>query len=485
MRKRIYAFILMTVMLFTTSACTGGNTTSDIYDESTVWEDVYTSDGETVESAGSSQTTGNASGGTSSAASAIDTTKITTVDGLDFGGKTVKIAITSEKTPTESDKRMFADFEKTYNCKIKYDVIAFADYLKTVGNKISSNQPYDVLYMHGSMFPTAAISRLCLPLDEAIFDADKMNKNNPSAGGIDMDKSSYFTWKNKLYAVAGYNDINVVWMYYNKQKFKDSGLEDPLTLYNSGKWTWEKVLEMGKKVTNESKGTYFGDYSFCCTAISYSYGGKWIKINSYNDVKENTSDPHLFNGLKMLQQLTSGPDKICDLSKGVNQDPSAFLAGTTYAFIGEDLRYSASISPAIIDEKKMNGNVDNVGIVPLPLGDGNTAYPAGWIQGVAACRGTSDITMAVAFAKFRSAWKDSKSDPYKLPQSAEDMRLKLLGNLNYCNYGYTSGGTGETSAITSISNQINKSVAKGQDIKTVLQKYSKSIQNCIDVTLKK
>ena len=483
MRKRFLALIIMTGMLLSMTACGGGTTTSDIYEESTVWVDISEqTDSNTLSDDQISQNTPTE---TVPATSSVDTSKINTVDGIDFGGKTIKIAITSEKTPTPSDKRMFADFEKTHNCKIKYDVITFADYLKTVSNKIASNQPYDILYMHGSMFPTAAISRICVPLDDAIYDADKMNKNNPTAGGIDMDKSSYFTWKNKLYAVAGYSDINIVWMYYNKQKFKDSGLEDPLSLYNSGNWSWEKMLEMGKKVTNEKTGTYFGDYSFCCTAFSYSYGAKWIKVNSYNDIKENTSDSHLFNGLKMLQRFTSGPDKICDLSKGVSQDTTAFLSGTTYAFIGEDLRYSAAISPAIIDEKKMNGKIDNIGIVPLPLGDGNTEYPAGWIQGIAACRGTSDITAAVAFAKFRSAWKDSESDPYKLPQSAQELRLKLLGNLNYCNYGYSSGGTGDTATISSIANQINKSVASGQDIKTVLQKYSKSIQNCIDVTLKK
>lgn len=484
MRKRILSFVLAAAMLLGVTACSSGTTTSEIYDESTVWEDVYTDVQPGAE--GDAQTSGQTSGGSAStAASAIDTSKITTVDGLDFGGKTVKIAITSEKTPTASDKRMFADFEKAYNCKIKYDVIAFTDFLKTVSNKIASNQPYDILYLHGSMFPTAAISRLCVPLDAAVYEADKMNKSNPAAGGIDMDKSAYFTWKNQLYAVAGYSDINVVWMYYNKQKFKDAGLEDPLALYNSGGWTWEKLLEMGKKVTNEKNGTYFGDYSFCCTAVPYSYGGTWIKVNSYSDVRENTSDPHLFNGLKMLQQLTSGPNKICDLTKGQNADPSAFVSGNTYAFISEDLRWSASIAPAILDEKKMNGNLDNVGIVPLPLGDGNTAYPAGWVQGIAACRGASDITPAVAFAKFRSCWQDSQSDSYKLPQSAEQLRLGLLGNLNYCNYGYSSSGTGATSTIASIAQQITVNVAKGKDIKTLLDKYSQSIQNCIDVTLKK
>ncbi|MGN0493574.1 MAG: extracellular solute-binding protein, partial [Acutalibacteraceae bacterium] len=248
MCKRIIAILMTAAMLFSLAACSGGTT------ESFITSEIYVDD-EDAASTGSSNTdysdatSGNSSGGssskttggnTASSASKIDTSKITTVDGLDFGGKTVKIAISDDKTPTESDKRMFADFEKAYNCKIKYDIIAFSDYLKTVGNKISSNQPYDILYLHGSMFPAAVISRIAVPLDDAIYEKDKLNKNNISAGGIDMDKSSYYTWKNQLYGVAGYDDVNIFFLYYNKQKFKDSGLEDPMTLYNSGKGPGKK-----------------------------------------------------------------------------------------------------------------------------------------------------------------------------------------------------------------------------------------------------
>ncbi|MGN0493467.1 MAG: hypothetical protein ACI4F7_07445, partial [Acutalibacteraceae bacterium] len=252
----------------------------------------------------------------------------------------------------------------------------------------------------------------------------------------------------------------------------------------SGKWTWEKLLEMGKKVTNADKGIYFGDFSFTSQAIVLSYGGKWIKINSYNDIKENTSDPHIFNGLKILQRICDGSEQIINRGKG-QSDASEFLSGRTYAYLAEDIRYSSQISKGIIDDKKLGGKTDNVGIVPVPLGDGNTAYPAGWITGIAACRGTQDITMAVAFAKFRTTWKDSANDPYKLPESTQKLKETLLSNINYKNYGYTTSGTDTKATIDSIVQQISAKVSGGKDIKSVLDAYKGAIQNCIDVSLKK
>ncbi len=495
--KRSIAAFLSILLIFTIAGCKKNtdSTDSDEYEVMSEYEIV--SGGEASDGENSKNTdTGSSNSGKNNNSdkknnskkenvSVIDTAKITTVDGLNFGGRTLKMAITNDKTPTESEKRMFADFESTYNCKLKYDVINFDGYLKTISNKIAANEPYDIMYVHGSMFPSAAISRLVAPLDAAIYDKDKINKSNPQNGGIDTEKSSYFAWNGKTYAVAGYKDVNLYFMYYNKQKFKAGNLPDPLELYNSGEWTWDKVLEIGKKVTDVNKRTFFGDGSFVEKAIVESFGGHYIKKNSAKDVKENTSDSKVFNGLKYIQRIANGADQIITLSAGNGADPSEFLSGRTYAFISEDIRYSASLSNAVIDDNKFGGNLDNIGIVPLPLGDGNKEYPAGWIQGIAACRGASDITPAVAFAKFRSTWKDSKADKYAFPQYAEDLRIKLLPNINYVDYGYSNNGNSNTSTVSSTVHVIEYAVAGGQNIKSTLDTYKNSIQNCIDVTLKK
>lgn len=47
-------------------------------------------------------------------------------------------------------------------------------------------------------------------------------------------------------------DPNVI--YFNKQIVKDFELEDPYALVRDGKWTWDKLANMGKKVTKDLNG---------------------------------------------------------------------------------------------------------------------------------------------------------------------------------------------------------------------------------------
>ena len=144
--KRSIAAFLSILLIFTIAGCkkNTASTDSDEYEVMSEYEIVSggeASDGENSKNAD----TGSSNSGKNNNSdkknkpkngnvSVIDTAKITTVDGLNFGGRTLKMAITNDKTPTESEKRMFADFESTYNCKLKYDVINFDGYLKTISN---------------------------------------------------------------------------------------------------------------------------------------------------------------------------------------------------------------------------------------------------------------------------------------------------------------------------------------------------------------
>lgn len=492
MRKRIIALLQAVIIITSFAACK-----SNKDPEYSVFESlIEITDSE--ESAGTESTDNSAQGSTTDVSTSQSTSgsknnvseseskSAESVANLDFGGKTIKMAITNDKTPTESNKKMFSDFEKAYNCKLSYDVIDFGNFLKTISAKLAGNQPYDIIYFHGSFFPTSVINRLLQPLDDAIADQDKYNASNPSKGGIDMHKTDFYLWNNKHYGVAGQNDINVPLCYYNKQKFKDAGLEDPYELYKNGAWTWDKFIEMGRKVTNASKNIYFTDASIKGNIVS-SFGGSFVKYNSPTDVKENTSDPKIFNALKLLQEMSMGQNKIMNTGAGNSTDASEFLAGNTYLYISEDIRYSATISPAVIDKGRLGGNVDNVGICPIPLGGGNTSYPGNFVQGVGSMRGSSDIRYAVAFAYFRANWKDTVNDKYQLPTYAKDLVNELTANpdisINHLGYD-TNDGTGNSSVVQRC-HFITQDVMNGDDITKTLNKYKGSIQNAIDVTLKK
>ena len=491
MRKRIIALFQAVIILTSFVACKSNKEPEYSTFESiiTITESDETGNaGDNNNSTGGSNAEPSASQSVSGGEvdSSSNNKKAESVANLNFGGKTIKMAITNDKTPTESNKKMFSDFEKAYNCKLSYDVIDFGNFLKTISAKLAGNQPYDIIYFHGSFFPTSVINRLLQPLDGAIAEEDKYNASNPNKGGIDMNKTDFYLWNNRHYGVAGQNDINVPLCYYNKQKFKDAGLEDPYELYKKGAWTWDKFIEMGRRVTNASKKIYFTDAAIKGNLVP-SFGGSFVKYNSPTDVKENTSDPKIFNALKLLQEMSVGQNKIINTGAGNSSDASEFLAGNTYLYVSEDIRYSATISPAIIDKGRLGGNVDNVGICPIPLGGGNTSYPGNFVQGVGSMRGSSDIRYAVAFAYFRANWKDTVNDKYQLPEYARNLVNELTANPNISinHLGYdTNDGTGNSSVVQRC-HFITQAVMNGDDITKTLNKYKGSIQDAIDVTLKK
>ncbi len=479
--KKIISSLLILAMLGSFVGCQQSSSTvtsETVIVEEDVTEETAVTDEETADS----KTTGTTSTSGSTTGNVIDTNKIDSVQNLDFGGKTIKMAITSDKTPSDSDKRLFADYEKKFNCKLKYDVIDFSSYLKTISNKIATNAPYDILYIHGSFFPTAAISRLCAPLDDAIYDKDKFSSSNISAGGIDMDKTAYWKWSGKTYAVSGYSDINYLFFYYNKQKWSSnlSQYATPDVLASKGEWTLDKFYEIGSKVSDAANNKYFVD-STARSVATFGYGANVVLKKSDKDVVANLSDSRLFDGLKTLQKWFDKNTGIATNDKGSATDPGpTFLKGETYGWFSEDLRWGSVIVPGI-KEGKLGGNLKNVGFAPIPTATASTKQYAGWIQGIAACRGTSDITPAVAFAWFRSQWTDSKTSDTTLPAEAQAIRNKYLGNLNYRMDSYTSG----SAEMTDMTHQMQMEVIAGNDIQSVLTKYKNSMQNAIDVTLKK
>lgn len=403
--------------------------------------------------------------------------------GLNFGGKTYRMLISKDKEPTESDKRMIAAFEKAYNCKLTYDVVAFDNMIPHIGSKMSTGTVYDIIYLHGSMFPLSAVQRLVQPLESTITTADLYNSANSSAGGIYLERSKYFSQNDHLYALSGYDDVNVYFMYYNKQKFDDAGLKDPLSLYKQGKWTWDEFLKMGKAVTNTSNGIYFGDASFKEKGIPESFGGKYITADN-GVVTVTTSDAKLFAGLQFVQKISYGADKIINIAKGNGTDPAEFLAGNTYAFMGEESIY-LKIASSVINDKKLGGKISNIGYVPLPLGGSNTSYPGGWICGIASGRGASEPKIAAAWAKFRTTWTDPQAETIAYPSEMVTLMQAMRKDVNFVNYGYGDRNRATGEAVDNIVHSVETAIAQGQDIRKTLDSVKGRIQSCIDKTLNK
>lgn len=397
-------------------------------------------------------------------------------NGLNFGGKTFTMTLWS--APETSTKRTIQAFETKFNCKINIKVFSFNTFNSQVSAHVAAGNKADISQMHGSMFPTGAITNLYQPLEDVITTADLYNSKNMKAGGIDLEKSKGFAWNNHLYGVCGYYSINPYLIFYNKKMFQDAGLEDPRTLYEQNKWTWDKLIEMGKDVTDPKTGIYLADASFREKFIVQANDASYVKYEN-NVPKENLTDPKVYNGLKLLQNICVGQNKIVNTEVGGGTDPEPFYNGNVYMYAQESFAYY-NFAKAIPSKAAFGRSLNNLGIVPVPLGPDNKsgAYPTGWLTSYCSGRG-SDPRVAVAWARFSSYYVDPVKPEISFSDKDNKLIESLIKTVSYPNYGFAD------SSITAdtISHNIEGAVMRGEDIAKVLNTWRNPLQNCITATL--
>lgn len=397
-------------------------------------------------------------------------------DGLNFGGKTVTFLIWSE-VYDDSWAPMITAYESKFNCKVSVSTSGFADYLTALSTAISSGKPYDIVRMQGSLYPRSVITNLLEPMESGFTTADLTKSGNPQAGGIDLEKSKYFAWANKLYAVCEREAAPLQIMLYNKLKFRDDLGVDPLALYKNGEWTWDKIVELGQKVTKPENKVYFGDATFGHKMFTLANDAHMVK-NVNGVLRENLLDANMFNALKYVQSIAYGNDAILT-SEGSSDNFSLMRDGSTYMFCTETTKISMFAEQAA-SSQAFGRNADNLGVVPLPLGPDNKtgAYPANWLVGFSTCR-TKDVKPAIAMLKFSSTWEGGSTGGYTMDSYVQAELDKFYDNINYCDFGFS---TADTKLDTELNNIENR-VLKGEDITKILREKQSIVQGVIDSCL--
>lgn len=395
---------------------------------------------------------------------------------INLKGKTLKMAVFNTINYTSSAfKRKIKAFEAQYGCTVKISSFAFGSaYTKAVSNSVAAGDPYDIAFMQGSWFYNAISSNAYQPLNKSISKEDILTSDFK---GIDLTKSAECSWNGNLYGVCGYQAVNPMLIFYNKKMFNDAGLEDPRTLYDSGKWTWSKFIEMGLQVTDSSNNQWFGEYNFFRPEVVATYGGSPITFKN-GIPSASISQKNYINGLKLIQTLGYGSNKVIK-TQGNEDQLQDFFDGKTYVYLEESDRY-VTIMNKISGLNAFASSGDNLGIVPLPLGGSNKAYPTGWIE-VAASPNGSDPNNAVAWAKFSANYNDPvKNDITVMNSKDHQLILNLLSDIlpRRCGYSDSSNSMSELEW-----NLCTDTANVGKDISASVKSYGPQMQSCIDATL--
>lgn len=397
---------------------------------------------------------------------------------LDFGGKTLNLAV--GYTTTSSFASMVKAFESTYNCKIQVTQLSFDKYLADLAAKITSGEVFDIVYVHGSFYPNSFIKGFFQPLDGVFSTADLYDANNLAAGGIDRVKSEGFSWNGHYYAVTGYK-TSVPMLYYNKKMMAAAGYtgqKDPLALYNSGDWSYQKLQEIGKQVTNASAGIYLGGRDFFAGGLVAFNRGQFVKTDG-TTVSENLSDPRIYNAYKFQREISLGSGAIINYKTGTGgQDYSAFANGKTYMFYNDASMYS-TLAKAAAESGYFGKNKNNLGYVPFPYGPDNTEkeYFIKWLEGWGAGINCKDRRAAVAFVKFESKWAESSNTKYAPPAEFNALVDKLLTGKIFWNLG---GFAGKSTYIPGLQDEVCAELTDpNNDLAATLEKYRNKVNSCL------
>ncbi len=400
---------------------------------------------------------------------------------LDLKGVTVTMMTCGGATSTYM--RSVKAFETKYNCKVKIIDLNYATRITQMAAAVAANNAIDICGMQGSDFPTEPIKGLIDPLENALTTADLYDASKNNLHSIDFNYSQYTSWDNHLYGVCGHGAASSQpsVLYYNKKLFKEAGLEDPLTLYKAGKWTWKKVEEMGRIVTDSSKGVYFLDGE-CAPAVVSSYNPQWISFTD-SGIRENLTATRNINALTYLQKISTGNNAIMG-PFAFTDDTTRFYEGKSYMYYQTYVYGQQYIRPAINDGlAAFNNDPNNMGIVPIPLADENTekAYPGGSLDFITCGKGRNPL-YAIIWAKFKSSYDSSSSSDKNAYSKEEWAVIEGLANGNMAIDRISSFSTSTTSASSIIGN-FTPDAAKGEDIGQMVSAQRQKVQNCIDTTL--
>ncbi len=487
MKKRIISLALAVLMLLGVCGCGGsGKDTEGSVSYITEWEEYEVEvDGEETDkdadkedSSGKKDNSSSSSSGKKpSSTSSLKPQSGSVVKGLDFGGKTFTKTIIGA-IPAKTIRKKEA-FEKKFNCTIKLVNLQWEQYNSQVATAMSSGKPYDICGLQSFFWPEAGVQGLYEPLNKYIADEDLYNKK--TGVGIDLDVSSEFALNGKYYGVSNHSGAfasMIQVMYYNKLMFEEAGFDDPLELYNKGKWTWDKFFEYAKEAKNASKGQYLMGQELSSTSFVLSNGYKYTTMKK-GKVKENLSDSVYLKSLEKYKEFATkymGP-------KGYSDDPTEFYNGNYYMFSQVYSYGTMYMYDTIVNSAAFDYDFDNLGVVPFPVGPNNKTKtnPGHGGQAKAAGKGSKDPRVVIAWTKFDLEFKDpmADEDPYRYSDKINNMISKMFDNVNDYLPNYKTASQSARALYT----QIENAAKKGGDYVKLINDHKSTIQSIIDDSL--
>ena len=381
----------------------------------------------------------------------------------DFGGKEFQFYFWYKTN--EITTRKVNEFNKKHNANVKITV--GTSFQEDLAKSIAGGNPYAMSANSARFFPQTIFANLYEPLNDYVKDVDYFNAEKPENGGISKEINESFSWNGKFYATGSAKACYSYAFYYNKKRFADDGLEDPYELWKKGEWTWDKVLEQGKQITDISNGVGY---------LSTPELNIWLALNGLNYIKksgenvfsDNLGDKDVVAAINAYRDLALGTDPICIV--GAKQ--LSWYANITYTDAYTQLATQVKMN------SNFSRNVANLGVVPVPTGLNKSGkYSTHTAQGYSAIKGSPEPSLAPCYALFESRVIDSDvGSEFQMPSEIRNAIDNAFATNGFCPIvGFN---------VTGLNAQIGWPIIKGQsDVTATINDNRSLINTAINATL--
>ena len=409
---------------------------------------------------------------------------------LNFGGATFTFADYGSTGVIPEEQ--IAAFQTEHNVNLTVKYIPTETYLEELVAANMSGNPYDIVHFRGEHYPEVIISDIVQPLEKHINTADfwlcSFSDLEPYSGFC-VGLSEALSLNGHAYAVGGNYRQPLSVIYYNKKVFASAGYigaNDPLALYNAGKWNWQTLYDMLYAVQQPDKGLYGINAIAPCYTQQFinSYYTDFTKTTATGRFVENLSDPNLFEAYEMLQKYCYGENKVANPRNQNESGQDQFLDGTTVALLSNTKFYKKALKE-IPQSRAFDKQLDKLGIVPIPHG---TKYAPDRVwewEGFGAGAGASEQGMlcALMFAKHDSKYNHSNTYTPEMPAEFKRVFCAILDHdvliAPYSGFNSSAGNLSNLGQTLATAIALN-----GHPITVALKGYKKVAQTIIDTALK-
>ena len=226
----------------------------------------------------------------------------------------------------------------------------------------ASSGDYDCAFLTMGHAATATGAGKCLSWDNLDYvDLEKSWWNRASIEQLALG--------NKVYMTAGeilLSDKECLWLvYFLKDKIKDEGLENPYELVENNKWTWDKMMEMAARVTDDINGDGVMDKYDCwgLTTHGENYAALWMAAGLKLIEIDDSGTPYIAWGTEKFFTVF---EKIAEIMG--NRE---VVYGTEIQFISDSIKQNKTLfgTEVVAFIKAYRGNDYQFGLLPMPKYD--------------------------------------------------------------------------------------------------------------------